>query len=37
MDNISKKIIYQTGNVDTGAINYGKAYMQLSYQDFLNR
>ena len=37
MDNISKKIIYQTGNIDSGAINSGKAYMQLSYQDFLNR
>jgi phosphoglycerol transferase MdoB-like AlkP superfamily enzyme len=37
MDNISKKIIYQTGSIDSTAINSGKAYMQLSYQDFLNR
>ena len=37
IDNISKQIIYQSGSVDTTAINSGKAYMQLSYQDFLNR
>jgi len=37
MDNVSKKVIYQTGHMDSGAINSGKAYMQLSYQDFLNR
>jgi len=37
MDNISKKIIYQTGSIDSGAVNTGKAYMQLSYEDFLNR
>lgn len=37
MDNISKKVIYKTGSIDSGSINSGKAYMQLSYQDFLNR
>jgi phosphoglycerol transferase MdoB-like AlkP superfamily enzyme len=37
MDNVSKKIIYEKGSVDTSTINNGKAYMQLSYQDFLNR
>lgn len=37
MDNISKKIIYQTGVIDSATINTGKAYMQLSYQDFLSR
>ncbi len=37
MDNISKKIIYQTGTVDSNMINNGKAYMQVSYQDFLSR
>ncbi|MEP6951195.1 MAG: sulfatase-like hydrolase/transferase [Ginsengibacter sp.] len=37
MDNISRKIIYQTGSINSAAINSGKAYMQLSYQDFLNR
>lgn len=37
MDNVSHKIIYQQGNVDSSAITNGKAYMQFSYQDFLNR
>ncbi len=37
IDNVSKKIIEQTGNIDSNAINSGKAYMQCSYQDFLNR
>lgn len=37
MDNISKKIIYEKGTVDTAEVNNGKAYMQFSYQDFLNR
>lgn len=37
MDNISKKIIYEKGKVDSAGVNNGKAYMQFSYQDFLNR
>ena len=37
VDNVSKKVIYNTNGIDTNAINFGKAYMQLSYQDFLNR
>lgn len=37
MDNVSKKVIYTTGNIDSSEINYGKAYMQLSYQDYLDR
>ena len=37
VDNVSKKIIYEKGNVDSNEINNGKAYMQFSYQDFLNR
>lgn len=37
MDNIAKKIIFEKGNVDSADVNNGKAYMQLSYQDFLNR
>lgn len=37
MDNISKKVIYKKGNVDSNDINNGKAYMQFSYQNFLNR
>lgn len=37
MDNISRKIIYEKGEVDSGEVNNGKAYMQFSYQDFLDR
>ena len=37
MDNVSQKIIYATKGVDSRSINFGKAYMQLSYQDYLNR
>jgi phosphoglycerol transferase MdoB-like AlkP superfamily enzyme len=36
-DNVSKKPIYKDPNFDTSKIKYGKAYMQFSYQDFLNR
>jgi phosphoglycerol transferase MdoB-like AlkP superfamily enzyme len=37
VDNISKKIIYEKGEVDSADVNNGKAYMQFSYQDFLDR
>ncbi len=37
MDNVSKRILYHQGSNDTSAITNGKAYMQFSYQDFLNR
>ncbi len=37
VDNVSKKIIYEKGNPDSSEVNNGKAYMQFSYQDFLNR
>jgi phosphoglycerol transferase MdoB-like AlkP superfamily enzyme len=37
IDNVSKKPIYTTPGYDTSQIKYGKAYMQFSYQDFLNR
>jgi len=37
LDNVSKKPIYKDPNFDTSQIKYGKAYMQFSYQDFLNR
>lgn len=37
MDNISRKVIYQKGKIDSSVITNGKAYMQLSYQDFLSR
>jgi len=37
MDNVSQKIIYTKGNVDSSSITNGKAYMQFSYQDYLNR
>lgn len=37
MDNVSKKPIFITPGFDTSEIKYGKAYMEYSYQDFLNR
>jgi phosphoglycerol transferase MdoB-like AlkP superfamily enzyme len=37
MDNVSRKVIYTTSPNDSAAINFGKAYMQQSYQDYLNR
>ncbi|MDP4284115.1 MAG: sulfatase-like hydrolase/transferase [Bacteroidota bacterium] len=37
IDNVSKKTIYKDSAYDTSDIKYGKAYMQFSYQDFLNR
>jgi phosphoglycerol transferase MdoB-like AlkP superfamily enzyme len=37
VDNISKKVIYSNNTNDSSAINFGEAYMQLSYQDFLKR
>lgn len=37
IDNVSKKIIYKDGGVDSSSMNSGKAYMQRSYQDFLDK
>ena len=37
IDNVSKKIIYKDAGVDSFALKFGKAYMQQSYQDFLDR
>ena len=37
VDNVSGKVIYEKGKIDAADINNGKAYMQFSYQDFLNR
>lgn len=37
VDNVSQKIIYRDSHVDSSAINFGKAYMQISYEDFLRR
>ncbi len=37
VDNVSKKIILKDTGVDSPSINFGKAYMQQSYRDFLNR
>jgi len=37
IDNVSKKPIYKSPGFDTSQIKYGKAYMQFSYQNFLNR
>jgi phosphoglycerol transferase MdoB-like AlkP superfamily enzyme len=37
IDNVAKKTIYKDADYDTTNIKFGKAYMQFSYQDFLNR
>jgi phosphoglycerol transferase MdoB-like AlkP superfamily enzyme len=37
MDNVSKRPIFKTAGFDTSQIKFGKAYMELSYQDYLNR
>src|SRR6185437_3181240 len=37
MDNVSRKPIYISPGYDTSNLKYGKAYMQFSYQDFLDR
>jgi phosphoglycerol transferase MdoB-like AlkP superfamily enzyme len=37
MDNVSRKPIYISPGYDTSKIKYGKAYMQYSYEDFLDR
>jgi hypothetical protein len=36
-DNVSKKIIYRDKGVSDDQLNFGKAYMQLSFKDFLRR
>ena len=36
-DNVSKKIIYRDKTVPDEQVNYGKAYLQLSFDDFLKR
>lgn len=37
MDNVAKRPISITSGYDTSDIKYGKAYMEFSYQDYLNR
>lgn len=37
MDNVSKRPIFISPGYDTSQIKFGKAYMELSYQDYLNR
>ena len=37
MDNVSKRPIFKTPGFDTSEIKFGKAYMELSYQDYLDR
>ncbi|MEO9021382.1 MAG: sulfatase-like hydrolase/transferase [Ginsengibacter sp.] len=37
IDNVSRKVIYKDAGYDTSQIKFGKAYMQASYQNFLNR
>ncbi|MEO6452468.1 MAG: LTA synthase family protein, partial [Ginsengibacter sp.] len=36
-DNLSKKIIYKDKDADTSQLNFGKAYMQFSFEDFIRR
>jgi phosphoglycerol transferase MdoB-like AlkP superfamily enzyme len=37
VDNVSEKIIYMDKTFDTSDLKLGKAYMQVSYEDYLNR
>jgi phosphoglycerol transferase MdoB-like AlkP superfamily enzyme len=37
IDNVSKKVIFQDPHFDTAYTKFAKAYMQFSYQDFLQR
>ena len=37
IDNVSRKTINKDAGFDTTEIKFGKAYMQASYQDYLNR
>ncbi len=37
IDNVSKKTIYKDAGFDTSNIKFGKAYMQFSYQDYLQK
>jgi len=37
VDNVSRKPIFISPGFDTAQIKFGKAYMEYSYQDFLNR
>lgn len=37
MDNVSKRPIFKTPGFDTSQIKFGKAYMEFSYQDYLDR
>lgn len=37
VDNVSRRIIRQSPGFDTTQLRYGKAYMQFSYQDYLDR
>ena len=37
VDNVSTKVIYKEGTVDSSIIDNGKAYMQFSYKNFLSR
>lgn len=37
MDNVSKRIIRSSPGFDTSQLKFGRAYMQTSYQDYLDR
>ncbi len=36
-DNAANRVLYHTSPLDTTALKFGKAYMQASYQDFIDR
>lgn len=37
VDNVSGRIIHQSPSFDTSQLKFARAYMQVSYQDYLNR
>lgn len=37
VDNVTGNLMRSSAGIDTAAIKFGKAYMQASYQDYLNR
>lgn len=37
MDNVSKKIIHQSDGFDTSLMKYGRAFMQVSYGEYLRK
>ncbi len=37
IDNVSHKVIHQSGGFDTSLLKYGKAFMQVSYGEYLSK